>query len=156
MLMSRGLQGSTKGSSEWGQLGSAGVRTWRQVRSRRPRGRGSGNRNAGPGPGPPPSEFYPPFFWSAKMRPQLIPLAPTRPLPELTEGMRLALIAIELAAGRPLCEVKFARPDGEVGYKARSVELRKLLRKGLIAVVSLSPAVYRITKLGRIAREFRR
>jgi hypothetical protein len=46
----------------------------------------------------------------------------------------------------------FNRAGGGEDYAVQTRVLRDLLSKGLIEVVSLGPAVYRVTKLGRLAR----
>jgi hypothetical protein len=74
-----------------------------------------------------------------------------RKVPELTLAMRIALEAIELCAGEPFCGRQFRRPGGDP-YQITAGILRKLLREGLIEVMELGPAVYRLTKLGRVAR----
>jgi hypothetical protein len=90
------------------------------------------------------------------MNPQMqMWLGPTRRIPVLTEGMRLTIAAIDLAGGRPLSEARFNRAGGGEDYAVQTRVLRDLLSKGLIEVVSLGPAVYRVTKLGRLARSMR-
>jgi hypothetical protein len=78
-----------------------------------------------------------------------------RRVPELTGPMRLALEAIELCNGRPLSEARFRRhADGDgvsvVQFSPRV--LKRLICEGLIEVMGLAPAVYRLTKPGRVAR----
>ena len=87
------------------------------------------------------------------MNPQLglFPRSPGQRVPELTLPMRMALEAIELCAGEPFCGRQFRRPGGDP-YQITAGILRKLLREGLIEVMGLGPAVYRLTKLGRVAR----
>ena len=81
----------------------------------------------------------------------LFPRSPGQRVPELTLPMRIALEAIELCAGEPFCGRQFRRPGGDP-YQITARILRKLLREGLIGVMGLGPAVYRLTKLGRVAR----
>ena len=78
-----------------------------------------------------------------------------RRVPELTEAMRLALAAIEIAGCRPLSEQRFRFPGDNGEYEVSAVVLQRLIRKGLIEVMGLGPAVYRVTKLGRLARSMR-
>ena len=79
-----------------------------------------------------------------------------RRIPRLSMAERLALEAILLAGGRSLSEVEFSGVNGGVGYCAlwwkQAGVLRGLIREGLVEVMSLGPAVYRVTKLGEIAR----
>ena len=72
-------------------------------------------------------------------------------VPRLTDAMRVGLKAVELAGGRPLCEMCFQH-DGRNGYEVSAPVLKRLLRLRLIEVMGLGPAVYRLTKLGRVAR----
>ena len=74
-------------------------------------------------------------------------------LPALTEDMRLVLDAIVICDGIALCDCSFTR--GGVRYGISVHVLKHLLRDGLIEVMGLSPAVYRLTKLGRLARRFK-
>jgi hypothetical protein len=75
-------------------------------------------------------------------------------VPGLTLEMRLALDAVELCGGRAFCERSFVLFGGG-GYRVKSRVLKRLIREGLIEVMGLGPAVYRVTKLGRIARSLR-
>jgi len=74
-------------------------------------------------------------------------------VPALTEAMRLALEAVELAGGGALCERRVSRPVGGEAYEVDARILKQLIREGLIEVMGLAPAVYRVTKLGRLARK---
>ena len=56
-----------------------------------------------------------------------------------------------MCGGEPFCGRQFRRPGGDP-YQITAGILRKLLREGLIEVMALGPAVYRLTKLGRVAR----
>ena len=82
-----------------------------------------------------------------------------RRLPLLTAQQRLVLAAIVLAAGRPLSEVSMREVgvmrDFDVRGWKRGGVFKRLLAMGLIEVVSLSPAVYRVTRLGRLTRSLR-
>jgi hypothetical protein len=69
-------------------------------------------------------------------------------LPELTIPMLIALRAIELAGGRPLHAVRFRHPGDGKDYRVSTVVLRHLNRDGLIEVMGVAPAVYRVTRLG--------
>ena len=78
-------------------------------------------------------------------------------VPRLTAGMRVMMAAVELAGSRPVSEVRFGRTQDRRAWvagerKAKRV-LRELIGLGLIEVMSLSPARYRVTRLGRLARE---
>jgi hypothetical protein len=75
-------------------------------------------------------------------------------VPRLTLEMRLALDTVELCGGRAFCERSFVLFGGG-GYRVKSRVLKRLIREGLIEVMGLGPAVYRVTKLGRIARSLR-
>jgi hypothetical protein len=75
--------------------------------------------------------------------------------PRLTEAMRLALAAVELCGGGPLSARRFSRPGGGGAYRVEARVLRRLIREGLVQVMSLQPAVYRVTRLGRLARRLR-
>ena len=90
------------------------------------------------------------------MNPQLglFPRSPSQRVPALTEAMRLALEAVELAGGGALCERRVSRPGGGEAYEVDARVLRRLIREGLIEVMGLAP-VYRVTKLGRLARSMR-
>ena len=67
--------------------------------------------------------------------------------------MRLALQWLEMLEGRPLCEhLNFRRMDEAERRSIRPVVLKRLIREGLIEVMGLSPARYRVTKLGKVAR----
>ena len=88
-------------------------------------------------------------------------------LPKITDEQRVVMIAIDLAYGRPLSVVGFRMVAGgkrwrrpAAGQQWRSKyngakALRVLLARGLIEVVSLGPAVYRVTRLGRLTRRLR-
>ena len=82
-------------------------------------------------------------------------------LPRLDGEAVLMLMAVWLAGGRALSEVHFRRAGGGRWYldwgkgHGRRI-LRRLIRERLIEVVGLSPARYRLTRLGRIVRELRR
>ena len=79
-------------------------------------------------------------------------------VPDLTVPMRLVLEAIELCNGLPLSEVGLSRIGGgvwRIGLKNRKRVLRRLLAEGLIEVMGASPAVYRVTTLGKITRRVR-
>jgi len=78
-----------------------------------------------------------------------------RRVPELSDAMRLTLTAVELCAGAPLWQRRFRRP-GREGYIVSPRALKRCIREGLVEVVSLAPAVYRVTRLGAIARKLRR
>src|SRR6516165_428455 len=65
-----------------------------------------------------------------------------RRVPEVTWEMHVHLAAIELAAGRPLCEVRFGNGEG-TEWRPDAGVLRRLIREGLIEVMGLGPAVYR-------------
>src|SRR5215472_2574028 len=82
----------------------------------------------------------------------LFPPSRNRRVPELTVAMRLALAAIELCGGGPLSERRFNHPGGGPPYEVSARVLRRLIREGLIEVMGASPAVYRVTYLGRMAR----
>lgn len=88
-------------------------------------------------------------------------LRPTRALPRLTAEQRVLMAAIDLAGGRPLCEVELRHPDGreytftEWGEGQRVTAFRRLIRDGLVEVVSMGPAVYRVTRLGQAMRRVR-
>ena len=69
-------------------------------------------------------------------------------LPELTIPMLIALRAIELAGGRPLHAVRFRHPGDGKDYRVSTAVLRHLIRDGLIEVMGVAPAVYRVTRLG--------
>ena len=78
-----------------------------------------------------------------------------RRLPQLTDPMRVMLRAIDLAGGDGLSAGNFRRPGGQAwhcvfgkGHGARV--LRRLLALGLIEVMGVSPARYRVTRLGRL------
>ena len=74
-------------------------------------------------------------------------------VPELSDAMRLALQWLEVLGGRPLSEhPNFRREDEAERRSIRPVVLKKLIRLGLIEVMGLSPARYRVTKLGKVAR----
>ena len=78
---------------------------------------------------------------------RLFPAGPEVRVPELTDTRRRVLARLE-AAG---CEVVgFDRVHGEL-----AITLRWLIAQGLIEVMAVSPARYRVTKLGRIARMMR-
>ena len=77
-----------------------------------------------------------------------------RKVPGLTLEMRLALDAVELCGGRAFCERSFVLFWGG-GYRVKSRVLKRLITEGLIEVMGLGPAVYRVTTLGRIARSLR-
>jgi hypothetical protein len=81
----------------------------------------------------------------------LTPREGLRRIPELTEPMRLALTAIELCGGLPLAVRRLSRVGSSEPYEVDARVLKRLIRERLIEVVSLAPAVYRVTKLGRIA-----
>ena len=88
-------------------------------------------------------------------------------LPEITEEQRAVMTAIELACGRPLSLVGFRMVAG--GKRWRRVAsgadwrskldgakaVRCLVRRGLMEVVGLGRAVYRVTRLGRLTRGLR-
>ena len=83
-------------------------------------------------------------------------------LPKISAAERLAMVAIELCRGRPLSAVKFRlATEGEEWralWRRRGMAkrlLRRLIDAGLIEVVSLGPAVYRVTRLGRLTRRLR-
>jgi hypothetical protein len=78
-----------------------------------------------------------------------------RAVPRLTVPMRVALEAIVLADGLPLVERDFVRAGERWRLSASRSNVRvlkRLLAEGLIEVMGLGPAVYRLTKLGRVAR----
>jgi hypothetical protein len=87
------------------------------------------------------------------MNPQLglFPRSLGQRVPELTLPMRIALEAIELCAGEPFCGRQFRRPWGDP-YQIRRGFCANRYGRGLIEVMGLGPAVYRLTKLGRVAR----
>ena len=76
----------------------------------------------------------------------------------LSAGMMAMIDGIEAAGGRPISEVRFLRGGRpyEIGDRSRKRILVRLLRAGLIEVVGLGPSVYRVTRLGAIARRLRR
>ena len=84
--------------------------------------------------------------------------AALRRVPRLSVGMVAMIDGIEAAGGRPFSELKFLRRGVpyEIEDRSRKRILVRLLRQGLIEVVGLSPAVYRVTRLGGIARRLRR
>jgi hypothetical protein len=92
-----------------------------------------------------------------EMNPQLglFPRSPSQRVPALTEAMRLALEAVELAGGGVLCEPRVSRSGGGEAYEVDARVLKRLIREGLIEVMGLAPAVYRVMKLGRLARSMR-
>ena len=71
-----------------------------------------------------------------------------RGVPRLTVGMREVLEAVERCEGRPLSEVRFTRRGREWRVDTRMMRrvMKRLLREGLIEVMGLGPAVYRLTK----------
>ena len=80
-------------------------------------------------------------------------LPPLVRVPDLSDAMRLALQWLEMLEGRPLCEhLNFRRMDEAERRSIRPVVLKRLIREGLIEVMGLSPARYRVTKLGKVAR----
>ena len=80
-------------------------------------------------------------------------LPPLVRVPDLSDAMRLALQWLEVLGGRPLSEhPNFRREDEAERRSIRPVVLKKLIREGLIEVMGLSPARYRVTKLGKFAR----
>ena len=72
--------------------------------------------------------------------------------------MAAMIDGIEAAEGRPFSELRFLRAGQayEIEDRSRKRILVRLLHERLIEVVSLSPAVYRVTRLGGIARRLRR
>ena len=72
-----------------------------------------------------------------------------RRVPRLTPGMRLGL---GLFAAGVVTGDKF---KADLGYRSTQY-LRRLLRKRLIEVMQLSPAVYRLTELGKIVWRLKR
>ena len=81
-----------------------------------------------------------------------------RRVPRLTEGRELVLEAIELGGGiiteRDFRHVSYGSV-WRIGEKNRKRVLRRLIGEGLIEVMGASPAVYRVTALGRLARRLR-
>ena len=80
-----------------------------------------------------------------------------RRVPSLSAGMMAMIDGIEAAGGRPFSQVRFLRRGVayEIEDRSRKRILVRLLREGLIEVMGLSPAVYRVTELGRLARRLR-
>ena len=80
-------------------------------------------------------------------------LPPLVRVPDLSDAMRLALQWLEMLECRPLCEhPNFRQMDEAERRSIRPVVLKRLIREGLIEVMGLSPARYRVTKLGKVAR----
>jgi len=73
---------------------------------------------------------------------RLFPAGPLVVVPRLTDCEREVLVKLEVAGG-------LAAWWGE---KNRNRVVRELVRKGLIEVMGLSPAIYRVTRLGVLAR----
>ena len=81
-----------------------------------------------------------------------------REVPRLSAGMMAMIDGIEAAGGRPFGELRFLQHGRPYLIEDRSRKriLVRLLHERLIEVVGLSPAVYRVTELGRLARRLRR
>ena len=80
-----------------------------------------------------------------------------RRVPRLRVGMAAMIDGVELAAGAPFSRLRFTlggRPY-EIDDRSRKRILVRLLHARLIEVVGLSPAVYRVTRLGKVARRLR-
>jgi hypothetical protein len=71
---------------------------------------------------------------------RLFPVGPLVPLPRLTPEEVKVLREVEVLRGDVFRRRNLTRI------------LRSLLRKGCIQVMAMSPAKYRVTKLGRVAR----
>jgi hypothetical protein len=80
-----------------------------------------------------------------------------RRIPKLTTPERLVLDAILVSIGGEFDLGRFKYLGWDHRYRGKRLRpnrriLRQLLKEGLIEVMGLGPAVYRLTKPGRVAR----
>jgi len=81
------------------------------------------------------------------MQQPLLFIAPKAIIPRLTPEQWIGLTTLSHLGHQPL----FGS-----AYKLNRRVLRALIRKGCIEVCGLTPAIYRVTKLGSIARSMHR